>query len=36
MTSEDIERILEIFGRVNHINEKEELARKNREAQATR
>ena len=34
MTSEDIEKILEIFGRVNHINEKEETARKNREAQA--
>lgn len=36
MTAEDIEKILEIFGRVNHINEKEEAARKNREAQATR
>lgn len=36
MTSEDIEHILEIFGRVNHIDEKEEAARKNREAQATR
>lgn len=34
MTSDDIEKILEIFGRVNHINEKEEAARKNREAQA--
>lgn len=34
MTAEDIEKILEIFGRVNHINEKEETARKNREAQA--
>ena len=33
MTAEDIERILEIFGRVNHITEKEEKARKNREAQ---
>lgn len=32
MTSEDIERILSIFGRINHIDEKEE-ARKNREAQ---
>lgn len=32
MTSEDIERILSIFGRLNHIDEKEE-ARKNREAQ---
>lgn len=35
LTSEDIERILEIFGRINHIDEKEEKARKNREAQAT-
>ena len=34
MSSEDIERILEIFGRVNHIDEKEEAARKNRVAQA--
>lgn len=34
MTAEDIEKVLEIFGRVNHINEKEEAARKNREAQA--
>ena len=34
MTAEDIEKVLEIFGRLNHINEKEEAARKNREAQA--
>ena len=34
MNSEDIEKILEIFGRINHINDKEEAARKNREAQA--
>lgn len=34
MTAEDVERVLEIFGRLNHINEKEEAARKNREAQA--
>ena len=34
MTADDIERILEIFGRVNHIDKKEEAARKNREAQA--
>lgn len=34
MTSEDIEKILQIFGRVNHIDEKEEAARKNRAAQA--
>ena len=33
LTAEDIEKILEIFGRINHINEKEEAARKNREAQ---
>lgn len=36
MTSEDIEHILEIFGRVNHITEKEEAARKNRETQMKR
>ena len=36
MTAEDIERVLNIFGRLNHIDEKEEKARKNREAQATR
>lgn len=36
MTSDDIENILTIFGRVNHIDEKEEAARKNREAQVTR
>ena len=34
MTTEDIEKILEIFGRINHIDEKEEAARKNRETQA--
>ena len=33
MDSDDIERILKIFGRINHIDEKEE-ARKNKEAQA--
>lgn len=33
MTSEDIERVLQIFGRINHIEEKEEKARKNKEAQ---
>ena len=33
LTADDIEKILEIFGRVNHINEKEEAARKNRETQ---
>ena len=36
MTAEDIEKILEIFGRINHINEKEEAARKNRETQVKR
>lgn len=32
-TADDIERICHIFGRLNHIDEKEEKARKNREAQ---
>lgn len=36
MTTEDIEKILEIFGRINHIDEKEEAARKNRETQVKR
>lgn len=36
MTSEDIEKVLEIFGRINHINDKEEAARKNRAAQVKR
>lgn len=31
----DIEKILSIFDRVNHISEKKETARKNREAQMT-
>lgn len=31
-----IDRIVKIFGRINHIDEKEEAARKNREAQARR
>ena len=34
MTADDIDRIIKIFGRINHIDEKEEAARKNREAQA--
>lgn len=34
MTADDIERIIKIFGRINHIDEKEEAARKNKEAQA--
>ena len=36
MTAEDVERVVRIFGRLNHIDEKEEQARKNREAQAKR
>ena len=34
MDAEVIDRICKIFGRINHIDEKEEAARKNREAQA--
>jgi len=34
MTADDVEQIVRIFGRINHIDEKEEAARKNREAQA--
>jgi len=33
---ENIDQILKIFGRINHIDEKEEAARKNKEAQAKR
>ena len=36
ITTDDIEQILKIFDRVNHISEKKEKARKNREAQMTR
>ncbi len=43
MTAEDVDKILKIFGRLNHIDEKEEEAkkkqeeaRKNKEAQAKR
>ena len=36
MTAGDIEKILKIFGRLNGIDDKEEAARKNREAQAKR
>lgn len=32
--ADTIDRIVKIFGRINHIDEKEEAARKNREAQA--
>ena len=34
MTADDVEKVINIFGRLNHIEEKEEKARKNREAQA--
>ena len=34
MTADDVEKIFKIFGRLNHIDEKEEQQRKNREAQA--
>ena len=34
MDAEQVEQIVRIFGRINHIDEKEELARKNKEAQA--
>lgn len=33
MDAEMLDRIVKIFGRINHIDEKEEAARKNREAQ---
>ena len=36
MTAEDVEQIFKIFGRLNHIDEKEEQQRKNREAQVKR
>ncbi len=36
MTADDVERVIKIFGRINHIDEKEEAARKNREAQAAK
>ena len=34
LDADTIDRIIKIFGRINHIDEKEEAARKNREAQA--
>ena len=34
LDADTIDRICKIFGRINHIDEKEEQARKNREAQA--
>ena len=36
LDADTIDRIVKIFGRVNHIDEKEEIARKNREAQVKR
>lgn len=33
MTADEVEQIFKIFGRINHIDEKEELKRKNMEAQ---
>jgi len=36
MTAETIDRVCKIFGRLNHIDEKEEAARKNKEAQAAK
>lgn len=36
MTADDVEKVIKIFGRLNHIDEKEEAVRKNREAQAAK
>ena len=36
MTAADVDRIVKIFGRINLIDEREEAARKNREAQAAK
>ena len=36
ISAENVEQIIKIFGRLNGIDEKEEAARKNREAQANR
>jgi len=36
LDADTIDRIVKIFGRINHIDEKEEVARKNKEAQAKR
>ena len=36
MTADDVDRIVKIFGRINHIDEKEEQARKNQQAQGSR
>ena len=36
LNAETIDQIVKIFGRINHIDEKEEAARKNKEAQAAK
>lgn len=36
MTAETVEKVIKIFGRLNNIDEKEEAARKNRQAQGNR
>ena len=36
MDAETVEQVIRIFGRINYIDEKEEAARKNREAQVKR
>ena len=36
LDADTIDKIVKIFGRINHIDEKEEAARKNKEAQAKR
>ena len=36
LDAEQVDRVTKIFGRLNHIDEKEEAARKNREAQVKR
>lgn len=36
ISADEVEQIIKIFGRINHIDEKEEAARKNRQAQGNR
>lgn len=36
LTADDVEKVIKIFGRLNHIDEKEEKVRKNKEAQAAK
>ena len=36
MSADDVEQAIKIFGRINHIDDKEEAARKNRQAQGNR